>query len=91
MPATLRNNPARSRYEMDVEGRVALVHYKLAPGLITLWHSEVPSELEGRGVGTRLVLAVLEDVRRQGLKVSPTCSFVRAVMARHPEYNDLLA
>jgi predicted GNAT family acetyltransferase len=91
MPAVVRNSPARSRYELDVDGRLALAHYTLAPGLITLWHTEVPPELEGRGIGTRLVREVLEDVRRQGLKVAATCSFVRSVMARHPEYNDLLA
>jgi len=47
--------------------------------------------LRGRTIGVRLVRGVLEDVRRQGIKVVPQCSFVRAFMARHPEYQDLLA
>jgi uncharacterized protein len=46
--------------------------------------------LRGRNIGVRLVRGVLEDVRRQGLKVVPQCSFVRAFMTRHPEFDDLL-
>ena len=36
------------------------------------------------------VRRVLEEVRRQGLKVVPQCSFVRAYMAKNPEFNELL-
>jgi predicted GNAT family acetyltransferase len=90
MSTTVRNNPARNRYELEVDGHLAVAEYTLAPGIITLNHTEVPAALGGRGVGTTLVRGVLEDVRRQGLKVVVRCSFVRAVMAKHPEFNDLL-
>ena len=33
----------------------------------------------------------VEAARAEGLKVVPRCSFVSAFMARHPEFNDLLA
>lgn len=91
MSETVRNNTARNRYEMEVDGRLAIAVYTLAPGVITLVHTEVPAELGGRGVGTTLVRGALEDVRQRGLKVVVQCSFVRAVMAKHPEFNDLLA
>ena len=32
MPATVRDNPARHRYELDVEGHVAVAEYRLAAG-----------------------------------------------------------
>jgi len=51
----------------------------------------VPRVLEGRGIGSKLVRATLDQVRSEGLKVVPRCSFVRAYMERHPEYADLLA
>jgi predicted GNAT family acetyltransferase len=91
MPATVRNNAARNRYELEVDGHLAVAVYTLAPGVITFVHTEVPAELGGRGVGTMLVRGALEDVRRQGLKVVVRCSFIRAFMAKHPEFNDLLA
>ena len=86
----LRDNTEEHRYELDVEGDIATVYYRLAPGVITLVHTEVPEALGGHGIGSRLVRAVLEDVRARGLKVVPRCPFVTAWMGKHPEFNDLL-
>lgn len=91
MPATVRNNTARNRYELEVDGHTAVAVYALAPGVITFEHTEVPPELGGKGVGSTLVRGALEDVRRQGLKVVVHCPFVKGYMAKHPEFNDLLA
>lgn len=93
MPTTpvVRDNPAGSRYELEVEGHVAFIQYALTGGVMTLIHTEVPPELGGRGVGTMLARGALDDVRRQGLKVVVRCSFIRAFMAKRPEFNDLLA
>ena len=91
MSATVTNNAARNRYEMEVDGHLAAAVYTLARGVITFVHTEVPKELGGKGVGTALVRGALEDARRQGLKVVVRCSFVRAFMTKHPEFNDLLA
>ena len=88
---TVRNNAARNRYELEVDGHTAVAVYTLAPGVITFVHTEVPPELGGKGVGSTLVRGALEDARRQGLKVLVRCSFIRAYMTKHPEFNDLLA
>lgn len=53
-------------------------------------HTEVPRALRESGIGTRLVLGTLADIRARGLKVRPQCSFVRHVIARHPEVADLV-
>jgi len=42
-------------------------------------------------VGSALVRAVLDDVRRRGLRVEPRCPFIAAFIARHPAYADLVA
>jgi predicted GNAT family acetyltransferase len=86
----LRNNTEEHRYELAVEGGTALLYYRLAPGVITLMHTEVPEALEGHGIGSKLVRAVLEDIRAQGLKVAVRCPFVSSWMGKHPEFNDLL-
>ena len=91
MPATVTNNAARSRYELEVDGHTAVAVYTVARGVITFVHTEVPPELGGKGVGSTLVRGALEDVRRRGLKIVVRCSFIRAYMTKHPEFNDLLA
>jgi uncharacterized protein len=90
VPDTVRNNPALNRFELDVDGRLALAYYQLAPGVITFTHTEVPAEMSGHGVGSKLVRGALEAARAQGLKVVPKCPFVAAYMAKHAEFNDLL-
>jgi predicted GNAT family acetyltransferase len=51
----------------------------------------VPKELNGRGIGSRLVRGVLDIARAEGLKVRPLCPFVAAYIDKHPEYADLRA
>lgn len=80
-----------SRYEMAVEGETAFVSYRRADGVVDLLHAEVPSHLEGRGYGARLVKGTLELARAKGEKVRPFCSFVATYIRRHPEYRDMVA
>jgi predicted GNAT family acetyltransferase len=91
MIVKLRDNEERERFELDVDGTIAFVVYRKSPGAITLVHTEVPPELGGRGVGSRLARATLDAVRAQGRVLSVECEFIRSFMAKHPEYNDLLA
>ena len=91
MDSQVTNNEAESRYELEVEGKTALAAYRLKNGRISFTHTEVPEALEGQGVGTRLVAGALEQVRGQGLKVVPLCSFVRHYIETHEEAQDLLA
>ena len=87
----IRNNEKQHRYELDADGQSAVAYYKLAPGVLTLTHTETPVALRGRGIASRLVRGALESARAQGLKVVPRCGFVSAFLARHPEFADLLA
>ncbi|HWH17202.1 MAG TPA: GNAT family N-acetyltransferase, partial [Allosphingosinicella sp.] len=65
--------------------------YRREGGRILFTHTEVPGELEGRGIGSRLVAGALDDVRRRGLKAVPLCSFVAHYVETHPEVQDLAA
>ena len=82
-------NPARSRFEMAVPGGTAFATYRRAGDVLIVPHTEVPSELEGRGYGSALVKGLLDHARAQGLKVRPACPFVAAYLRRHPEYEDV--
>jgi uncharacterized protein len=90
MSEGIRNNTALDRFELEVDGQLAVAYYRMTPGVITFVHTEVPQALSGRGIATKLIRGALEMVRGQGLKVVPRCPFVSAFMGKHPEYNDLL-
>jgi predicted GNAT family acetyltransferase len=87
----VRDNPDEQRYELDVDGKLAIAAYDRRGGAVAFTHTEVPEELEGQGVASKLIEGALADVRRQGLKVVPICEFVAAYLDRHAEDQDLIA
>jgi predicted GNAT family acetyltransferase len=91
MSEFVRDNPALSRFELDVNGVTAATFYRLDGPAITFTHTEVPPQARGGGVGSRLIEGALQAVRARGLKVVPQCPFVRGYIDKHPEVRDLLA
>ena len=84
------NNETERCFEVQVDGRLAVSHYRRRGDKIFLTHTEVPPEIEGRGVANSLARAALEFARAEGLRVVPRCAFVAAFLKRHPEYQDLV-
>jgi predicted GNAT family acetyltransferase len=84
------DNKAEQEFELTVDGYRAVAAYQLEGDTIVFTHTEVPPEIEGRGVGTKLIQAALNSARDRGLKVVPQCRFVRAYMEKHPETRDML-
>jgi predicted GNAT family acetyltransferase len=89
-PPAVRDNAALSRFELEAEGATAFSNYRLAPGVITFTHTEVPAPLRERGIGSALVQGALTAARGRNLKVVPRCSFVAHYIATRPEFQDLL-
>ena len=84
MDLNVTDNPDKKRYEVSVEGSTAFVEYIKAKDKIYLTHTEVPTALEGKGIGSSLVLKVFEDIERQDLTLVPLCPFVAMYLKKHP-------
>jgi hypothetical protein len=82
-----------SRFRLLLEGGdEAYIEYSpLGSTTLDLLHTIVPPEAQGEGVGTRLVEQVLGYARDHNLRIVPSCQFVAAYLAEHPEYGDLVA
>ena len=91
MAEDLTDNEAREQFEMVTDGILSRIEYKIMGNKIFLTHTEVPHELEGKGVGSKIVKAALEEVESRGLKLIPLCPFVASYIKRHPEWERLLA
>jgi len=87
----VHDNPARSRFEIEVDGLVSWAEYTLGEGTITFTHTLVPEKLRGRGIATRLVQAGLAAAQAQQRGVIPKCSMFSVYMQGHPETHALLA
>jgi uncharacterized protein len=86
----VRDNPASHRFEMDTEAGVAIATYRRSGKVLKLIHTEVPTELRGKGVGSTLAKGALDLIRKNGDTVVPLCDFVRGYIGRHPDYADLV-
>jgi predicted GNAT family acetyltransferase len=88
--SAVRHNADRSRFELDTSAGIAIAEYRLADGVMTFFHTEVPVALRGRGIGARVVQGALDEARRVSVKVEPRCWFVREFIDRNPQFADLL-
>jgi uncharacterized protein len=79
------DNPAESRFEFRADGHLAELVYRRHGRRLVLIHTEVPPELEGRGIGGALVTAAIDQAVRDGLTVVPLCPFARSWLERHPD------
>jgi predicted GNAT family acetyltransferase len=84
--------PEQSRYELRLDGRlIGLAAYRRRSGRIAFTHTEVDESCTGRGFGSLLASAALEDARRAGgLAVVPLCPFIAGYIERHPEFAQLV-
>ena len=87
----LKNDTDRQQYYFDLDEGRPHIDYKRKDDRIYLVHTEVPTTLEGKGIGSALVRLTLEDIELKKLQLVPLCPFVAAYIERHPEWEKLVA
>ncbi|MFG2049743.1 GNAT family N-acetyltransferase [Micromonospora sp. NPDC048935] len=92
MQITVTDAPERERFEArDEAGALAgFVTYQLTGGIIAYTHTEVDPTYEGKGVGSTLARAVLDDARARKRTVVPICPFIADWVVKHPEYEAIV-
>ncbi|SCF35011.1 hypothetical protein GA0074696_4708 [Micromonospora purpureochromogenes] len=88
----MNDAPERERFEArDESGALAgVVTYQLTGNIIAYTHTEVDPQFEGRGLGSTLARAVMDDARARGRTVVPICPFLAEWLGKHPEYDDIV-
>lgn len=87
---TLKDNG--SELTADVDGHELVIRYGWAKdGVMRVDFVGVPSELGGRGLGTKLVGTLVDKARADNFKLVPVCSFAKLQLQRHPDWQDVLA
>jgi predicted GNAT family acetyltransferase len=81
----ITDNQPESRFEFRAGDLLAELKYHRNGKRFVLLHTEVPTELEGHGIGGRLVAAAIDRAARQGLTVVPLCPFARSWLERHAD------
>jgi predicted GNAT family acetyltransferase len=77
-------------YIMDGAEQIGEMVVLISGNKLTVYHTEVSTKAEGKGVAKKLLDAMVEHARNNGLKVIPLCPYVHAQFKRHPEqYTDI--
>jgi predicted GNAT family acetyltransferase len=88
----VRDEPARSRYELVVDGElIGIADYRIEGDEVIFPHTEIDPAHRGKGLGEVLVRGAMEHVRTTGRTVVPRCWFVVEFLELHPEFADLRA
>lgn len=91
MSVDVTDNAERERYDVHQDGMLAgFAQYRKSGTLIAFIHTEVDPQFEGKGLGTAVIKAALDDTRTQRLIVLPFCPFVRGYIEKHAGYLDLV-
>jgi predicted GNAT family acetyltransferase len=71
-----------------VSGIARLVYTRPRDGFIVAERTESSPQFEGLGVSLALVTRMVEDARRENVKIYALCSYVEEERRRHPEWAD---
>lgn len=90
---TREDETTHGTYRAEVEGsdRPAVLTWVARGDTRIANHTYVPAAARGKGIAGALVAALIDDARKEGFKIEPSCSYVEAAFRRHPEWADLRA
>ena len=92
MGLTVRNDEARSRYELvEDDAALGFAEYRVQGNAVVFHHTVIDPTRRGAGLGAVLVQGALDDVRRMGRTVVAVCWYVDQFIDTHSGYGDLLA
>ena len=83
---------SRGTYVATVPGLhgIARLNYRRErPDLIVAERTETSEGLQGSGVSLALVTRMVEDARKEGVKIYALCTYVEDERRQHPEWADV--
>jgi len=88
-----REDDSGGRYfiELGQGAEAEMTYRRTADQLITVDHTYTPPAFRGRDIAFRLMERLIADMRAEGTKILPLCSYAVVQFRRHPEWADLLA
>jgi hypothetical protein len=80
-----------SKFEIDEDGETAYLEFEIdGAGWMTIWHTEVPPALRGRGLASELARGAFDYARNNKLRVDVVCPSALHYLSEHPELKSLV-
>ncbi len=87
----LFKNETKNSFEIEVEGSLAFIDYKILNNQVALVHTEVSKALEGRGIAAALVEKTLNYLKEKNKSILPFCPYVFSYIKKHPEWKPIVS
>jgi predicted GNAT family acetyltransferase len=78
-------------FELENDGEIiAEITYKRSDNELIINHTGVDTAYRGQKLGEKLVAEAVNFARRENFKITPLCSYAKALIERNPDYSDVL-
>jgi hypothetical protein len=92
MTYRIEHDAKHCRFVVDLKPYEAFLFYARKGKDLDFYHIYVPDPYRNRGLAGRILIAAFDYAKKEGLKVIPSCPFIRDdFLPRFPQYQGLLA
>lgn len=87
----MKNNSTLSRFELEIDGKIAFANYRIEGNVINIDYVFSPEELRKTGAAGKLMAEIVEFAQKENKKITPICAYAAAWMRKHKEFHNLLS
>jgi hypothetical protein len=74
-----------------ISGKRAVLDYTIDGKKMDLFHTFTDPDIRGQGLAEKLAQAAFEHAKKNGLRIIPTCSYVKDYfLKKHPEWDSIV-
>jgi len=86
------NDTKKGHFEATEDGKEAgkMSYTWAGDSKFIIDHTEVSDEFGGKGVGKKLLMAIVDYARNNNLKIIPLCPFAKSVFDKNEDIRDVL-
>jgi len=86
----INHDPERQRFTISLDGKEAVLFYRLEGNIIDILKVEIPTEFRGMGLAEKITLHVFSYAKEKGYKITPTCPYTKNKFLKdHTEFNNI--
>jgi len=87
----IKHNPERQKFTISLDGKEAVLFYRLEGKIMDILKVKVPAEFRGMGLAEKITLHVFNYAKEKCYRIISTCSYTKNKFLKdHKEFDNLL-
>ncbi|XP_054162812.1 protein NATD1-like isoform X2 [Oppia nitens] len=81
----VKHNSQKNQFFVELGSDKAVLEYKeVKPGLLDLYHTEVPNQLRGKGIAQMLAKEAFDYMVKNNIKMIVSCTYLQKYLKDNP-------